>query len=338
MWEIHQQPPPRQLHTLVSGELKLLCPLGWLDCGSVVDHTPQPCHWATLSKIKPFQWKKLSFFLTYTASSFPFSFLLPCTWLLIRWWWGLFHAQKDPRTWEILWGSNVPAQERWETGDSHEVTGPPVGLDQNPELHGWSQEGCCLGLSLIYPIMPLIWSTKKLQSMNCLKTHIKLLSTYTFLGREPTHFTILRTLWSHQSRPHRSQPEAQSPDITHRLGQLMWTWDKAQLAAQADLRGIPPLTVQHSRWLVRPQNPQNHIRSCRQRTPPPTYVNINNYYSFLQCLFQAGSYCLHLGDGVDLWQRQRDQHRKKVYVGTRPHPTSSKYLTYTCSHTHTKIT
>lgn len=215
---------------------------------------------------------------------------------------------------------------------------PSCWARSKPRIAWMGPEGCCLGLPLIYPIMPLIWSTKKLQSMNCLKTHIKLLCTYTFLGRQPTHFTIWRTLWSHQSRPHRSQPEAQSPDVTQRLGQLMWTWDKAQLAAQADLQGLPPLTVQHGRWLVRPQNPQNHIRSCRQRTPPPTYVNINNYYSFLQCLFQAGSYCLHSGHEVDQWQRQRDQHRKKVYVGTRPHPTSSKYLTYTCSHTHKKIT
>lgn len=142
MWEIHQQPPPCQLHTLVSGELELLCPLAGLDCGLVVDHTPQPCHWTTLLEIKPLQWKNTSFFLTYTASSFPFSFLLPCTWLLIRWWWGLLHAQKDPCAWETLGRGGVqcasPGKER--SRGSHEVMGPPAGLDRNPELQGWGQK------------------------------------------------------------------------------------------------------------------------------------------------------------------------------------------------------
>ena len=257
MWEIHQQPPPRQLHTLLSAELELLCLLGWLDCGPVVDHTLLPCH-------EPHVWK-LSLFSGRThwhSQLTPLLFSLPLHVAVSKTVMGAASCSERPLHLGNPGGVQCASPGKERSRGSREVTGPPAGLDHNPELQGWGQKAAALGLPLIHPVTPLIWSTNTLQSMNCLKTHVKLLYTYTFLGRHPTHFTIWKTLWSHQSRPHRPQPEAES-------------WHHTQAGtAHMDLRRSPAgcsgwPSGSTSPHCAAQQNPQNHIRSCKEHTPPP---------------------------------------------------------------------
>ena len=97
---------------------------------------------------------------------------------------------------------------------------PSCWARSKPRTAGMGPEGCCLGLSLIYPIMPLIWSTKKLQSMNCLKTHIKLLCTYTCLEDRP-HISRFEGLCGVTS------PDPTDPSQKHRALTSHTGWDSS---------------------------------------------------------------------------------------------------------------
>ena len=133
---------------------------------------------------------------------------------------------------------------------SHEVTGPPVGLDQNPERRdGATRLLPRSAINLPHNALDLVHQEA---SAHQLSENSRETSVYLHFPGKTVH-TFHNLKDSVESPVQTPQMPARSTKPWHHT-QLMWTWDKAQLAAQADLRGLPPLTVQHSRWLVRPQN------------------------------------------------------------------------------------
>lgn len=130
-------------HTSVSGELKLLRPLGWLKASA---------HWlwavlTTLSAMPlshtlkncSFQWKKLSFFLIYTASSFPFLSLALHVAVNKMWWWGLFPCSERPPHLRNPVSPMCQPRKGEKQGTAMKWQALPSWARSKPELHGWAR-------------------------------------------------------------------------------------------------------------------------------------------------------------------------------------------------------